>query len=341
MKPATKFAQLTLTCLLLLTACQGQPPQSAPVTRAAPAPTATLQPPTSIPTAAPEVQGQLAMQHLLALAQDIGARPPGSRQEVAAAQYIQTAFEEMGYSPEVQVFGFEDEDGNELVSQNVIAVKTGLSSKTLVVGAHYDSGDEADGVDDNASGVAVMLEAAERVAQVETPYTVIFIAFGAEENDLDGSYYYVEQMSRSDIKNTVAMINLDSLVAGDLAYVYGTGALRDWLLETAPQAGFELKGKTAADLENEDGSPCECADYGAFEEAKIPFAYFEATNWNLGKKDGMTQVDPALGDDGKIRHTEYDTIADINELFPGRIAEKLNLFTTLLMRALTDFQLER
>jgi alkaline phosphatase isozyme conversion protein len=330
MKPSMKFVQLALICVLLLAACQGQP---------APQPTATA---TLEPSPTPEVHGKLALKHLLALAQEIGARSPGSPQETAAAKYIQTTFENLGYGTKAQTFSFEDEEEDQYGSRNVVAVKPGLSDQTLIVGAHYDSGDEAKGVDDNASGVAVMLEAAELLSKVETPYTIIFVAFGAEENDLDGSYYYVERMSSSEIKNTVAMINLDSLAVGDLAYVYGDagpGTLRDWILKMAPEAGFKLEGKTAADLDNEDGSPCECSDYDPFQKAKIPFVYFEATDWNLGKKDGMTQVDPRLGDEGEIRHTKYDTIDSINQLFPGRIEEKLNLFVTLLTNTLTDFKL--
>lgn len=351
MKLSMKFVQLGLISLLLLAACQSsQPAQPAPEPTLAPAATATTAPsatpqPTATlppPSPTPEVHGKLASKHLLALAQEIGARPPGTLQETAAAKYIQGEFERLGYSTTVQAFGFEDEDGEQLYSRNILAIKPGVSEQRLIVGAHYDSGDEAKAADDNASGVAVMLETAELVSKVKTPYTVIFIAFGAEENDLDGSYYYVDHLSSSEKKNIVAMINLDSLIAGDLAYVYGDagpGTLRDWILETAASSGYKLEGKTAAEMDNEDGSPCECADYDPFQKAKIPFAYFEATDWNLGQKDGMTQVDPKLGDGGEIRHTQYDTLETINQLFPGRIEEKLDLFVSLLFKTLTDFKL--
>ncbi|MEI8132263.1 MAG: M28 family peptidase [Leptolinea sp.] len=352
-----KFIKLTLVGVWLLTACQGQPKQLAPQNTLRPTfqptvallikpspqpplPTATIKP---SPTLRPvEENGKIALKHLQSLAGKIGARSPGTPQETDAAEYIQKTFEELGFSTEVQPFTFKDDDEGQMSSQNVVAGKPGLSNKTLIVGAHYDSGDEAKGADDNASGAAVMLEAAELISKIETPYTIIFIAFGAEENDLDGSSYYVEQMSSSAVKNSIVMINLDSLVAGNLAYVYGDAGpdtLRDWILDMATKSGIKLEGKTAADLNNDDGSLCECSDYDAFQQENIPFVYFEATDWSLGENDGMTQVDPNFGDEGEIRHTKFDTIETINQLFPDRIEQKLNLFVTLLVNTLTDFKL--
>ena len=53
-----------------------------------------------------------------------------------------------------------------------------------------------------------------------TPYTIRFIAFGAEESGLLGSYAYLNQMTQDEFENIIVMIDLDSLVAGDIAYVY-------------------------------------------------------------------------------------------------------------------------
>ena len=318
-------------------------PPPSPTSPPAAAPTAT---PVPAPTDAPEADidfGAIASEHLAAISEDIGDRLPGSDGEAQAAEYIQDVLQDAGYDPQVQAFDFEDEDGAELSSANIIAVKPGLSSKEIIVGAHYDAVDDGEGADDNASGVAVLLEAAELLQDQPTPYTIRFIAFGAEEYDLDGSRSYVEEMDQAEIDNTIAMLNLDSLVAGDLAYVYGDtgtpGSLRDWILHMAAQQGFALEGKTARDMDEDDGTPCECADYHAFQQAGVPFAYFEATNWNLGAHDGMTQVDPQYGDDGEIRHSEYDTMQDIEELFPGRIDHHLELFVSLLYLTLTQFDL--
>ncbi|HVI39233.1 MAG TPA: M28 family peptidase [Anaerovoracaceae bacterium] len=58
---------------------------------------------------------------------------------------------------------------------------------------------------------------------VETPQTIQFIFFGAEEAGLCGSDYHVSQITQGDKDNVLLMINYDSLVAGDNAYVYGDG----------------------------------------------------------------------------------------------------------------------
>ncbi len=296
-------------------------------------------------TAQAAANGQRARQHLEALAGGIGPRLAGSRQEAQAAAYIQAALEADGYPVQVQPFTFEGEvEGQEVggKSLNVIAVKPGRSAKEIVVGAHYDSVTAGKGADDNASGVAVLLEVAEKVSKVTTPYTLRFIAFGAEEVDLNGSRTYARRMSQAEIENTRGMINLDSLAAGDIAYVYGQAgtadSLRDWIVKTANEAGYALETRTAEELNNADGTPCDCSDYSPFEKLGIPFAYFEATNWNLGDQDGYTQVDPALGEDGEIWHTRYDTVEQIEALFPGRIDAHLELFVTLLYETLTRME---
>ncbi len=288
--------------------------------------------------------GLIARQHLYALSETIGARVAGSPKEAQAAQYIQTTFEKLGYKTELQSFSVTTRvNGAKTTykSANVIAVKPGLSSSVIIVGAHYDSTDDGKGADDNASGVAVMLEVAEKVKDLPTPYTVRFIAFGSEEVDLNGSHFYVDQMNGTDRQNTIGMINLDSLTAGDIAYVYGDAgsarSIRDWILKTTG-ANFPLETRDVKDLDESDGTPCDCADYGSFQAAGIPFAYFEATNWNLGKKDGYTQVNLQLGKRGEIWHTQYDNLGYIDSTFPGRIDQHLNLFITLVYNTLTQFK---
>ena len=64
---------------------------------------------------------------------------------------------------------------------------------------------------------------AEILADVQTDYTIKFIAFGAEEAGLRGARQYTSQMTEADIANTIAMINLDTVLVGDYKYVYGSG----------------------------------------------------------------------------------------------------------------------
>lgn len=107
--------------------------------------------------------------------------------------------------------------------KNVVAVLEGrgaLAEETIVIGAHYDhlgqrkfAGGYAavyHGANDNASGVAVMLESAEILAHLKEklPRRILFVAFSGEELGLLGSFYYVNHPSVP-LDKTIAMINLD------------------------------------------------------------------------------------------------------------------------------------
>ena len=280
--------------------------------------------------------GQIARGHLEALT-DIGARWSGSAEEVEAGQYIVAAFDAMGYGSEFQPFSATSEDGEAIDSANIIAVKDGDSSEVIVVGAHYDSSDEGLGTDDNGSGVAIMLEAAELVADQSTPYTIYFVAFGAEEAGLLGSDAFVSSLSASEISDIILFVNMDSVSAGDVTYIYSPeneSAARDWAMSWAGGNGYDLQTIENVNL-SQDGEAT--ADYSAFEQAGIPWIYFEATNWTLGDQDGYTQVDPQFGDEGAIIHTEYDDLAYLDEVFPGRVDQHLDLFVSVLYHLLTGY----
>jgi alkaline phosphatase isozyme conversion protein len=277
--------------------------------------------------------GSLAHTHIKALT-DLGARLAGTDSEAKAAEYIANAFTGMGYPVETQPFSSGSID-----SANVVALKHGKSPQTIIVGAHYDSVQAGKGADDNASGVGVMLEVAELVKNESTPYTIKFVAFGAEEEGLLGSYAYVNQMSQSDFENTLAMINLDSLIAGDVTYAYSDenqAALRDWALEWAFGNSLDLQTIHNADLT--DGSGSGVSDFFPFQQAGIPFLYFEATDWSLGDKDGYTQVDPKYGEQGKIWHTPDDTLEYIDATFPGRADAHLDLYVKVLYNILSQYE---
>ena len=282
------------------------------------------------------VDGTVARKHILALSQDIGARVSGAPNEEKAALYIETAFREAGYTPVRQRFTFRQRQ-----SSNIIAVKQGSSDRELIVGAHYDSEQRGSGADDNASGVGVMLEAAAAVRSVSTPYTIRFVAFGGEEADLQGSSYYVREMTPDMRSNTEGMVNIDSVTAGDFAYVYGDegarGKMRDWVLALAKKDGLDLGTQSGLNPKFPAGTTGDFSDQAPFRKAGIPYVYFESTNWTLGKKDGYTQVDVKLGERGELWHTPFDTIEYIETTFPGRMNQRLKLFSGVLYRLLTEF----
>src|SRR5215212_3654749 len=290
---------------------------------------------TNVPSA-----GDLALAHMDSISNGIGSRPAGSEQEAQTVQYIVKVFEKLRYPSQVQPFTVIV-NGNTIQSANVIAVKQGLSSQEIIVGAHHDSVKVGKGADDNASSIGVILEVADRIQYKETPYSIRFILFGAEEAGLQGSKYYVSQMTKEQKQNTIAMINLDSLTTGDMAYIYGdqgeSGVIRNWALDYAAKHNLTLLTQPGENPKYPAGTTGDWSDHAPFKEAGIPYTYFESTNWTLGDKDGYTQVDPQYGEDGKIWHTQYDTLEYIHATFPNRIQERLNLFVTLLEAVLTEF----
>jgi Zn-dependent M28 family amino/carboxypeptidase len=330
-----RLLPLFLLLALVLNGCSSAF-QSAPIVPTAAA--ATLAPLDKSVTI--QQYGQEVARPLIRDFTNFGPRVAGSEAEARTAQYIASVFSAIGYSPEAQAFTASAGDKS-ISSANVVAVKKGNSAQEIIVGAHYDTTAAGPGADDNASGVAVMLEVAKLVQNISTPYTLRFIAFGAAESGLLGSYAYLNQMSQDEFENTIAMIDLDSLVAGDIAYVYSDegqqSIVRDWALEWALGNGFDLQ--TIKDVNLTDpASGKGSSDYAPFQNAGIPFAFFQATNWNLGKKDGATQVDVRFGDQGVIRHTKYDTLAYLDSTFPGRVDQHLNLFISVLYNLLTQFE---
>lgn len=112
-------------------------------------------------------------------------------------------------------------------SQNIIATKisSGSSSNTplIIVGAHYDCANNP-GADDNASGVASLVELSRVLSNKEINYDVKLVVFGAEEVGLFGSNYFVSQLTQEDRKRCKLMINLDGTGLGD-TFVIGKSTI--------------------------------------------------------------------------------------------------------------------
>jgi hypothetical protein len=90
-----------------------------------------------------------------------------------------------------------------------------LRNETILVTAHYDhlgvqNGKLYAGANDNASGVAAMLEVARLVTGRPLPRSVLFVAFGSEEQLMLGSYHYVAHPLRP-LETSRAVLNLDMI----------------------------------------------------------------------------------------------------------------------------------
>jgi hypothetical protein len=118
-------------------------------------------------------------QHVEVLAGEIGKRSLFTYQALErAARYIEEELEAAGYAVESQEFEVRGKR-----CRNLIASRSGSNANTgeLVLGAHYDTDPDTPGADDNASGVAVLLELARLAAGAKFERTVRFVAFTNEE----------------------------------------------------------------------------------------------------------------------------------------------------------------
>jgi hypothetical protein len=97
-------------------------------------------------------------------------------------------------------------------TRNVIAeTRWGDPNKVIVVGAHLDSVGPGDGINDNGSGSAGILEIAEQLRQVRPQNKIRFIWFSAEESGLLGSEHYVASLPPEERAKIAAMLNFDMI----------------------------------------------------------------------------------------------------------------------------------
>jgi len=198
------------------------------------------------------------MGHIRYLASDeLEGRGPYSKGIAKAAAYIALEFRKYGLAPGGDKGAYFQQwasDSRQLKRRlefiNVIGFIPGqdpaLQDRPVVLCAHYDhlgrepllaakgcEGRIHYGADDNASGVAVLLELAQKLAGDEkTARPIIFIAFSGEELGLLGSAHYLESLGRERASKIFAAINLDTV--GRLAegtgklMVLGSSSAREW-----------------------------------------------------------------------------------------------------------------
>ena len=183
-------------------------------------------------------------------------RQTGTEGEKKAAKYISERFAELGLlekgtSKYLQPFTFKpktnphdevkfDVNGDGTITgNNVIGFVDNKAENTIIIGAHYDHlgfGGEGslyrdsikaihNGADDNASGIAILLNLAARLKEKNTNNNYLFMAFSGEEMGLLGSNYFVKNPTIN-TKKVSYMINMDMvgrMKKDSTLAVYGTG----------------------------------------------------------------------------------------------------------------------
>jgi hypothetical protein len=226
-----------------------------------------------------------------------GGRPGGHAD--AAADYIVERFQKYGLAPLFsqkqsgrdaffQTIPEASEDGGEpaVMGRNIGAVLPGsdpqLKDEIVILSAHYDhlgvrNGALFAGADDNASGVAMLLEVAERLAKAKTApkRTIAFVAFDLEERMLFGSQWFAAHLPWPE-KNVKLFMTADMIgrSLGNLALpsVFVLGSEHAPHLKSVLNAVGEPEGLEVSRLGIDlIGTR---SDYGPFRDRKIPFLFF-------------------------------------------------------------------
>lgn len=245
---------------------------------------------------APVFSADRMMKYIKFLASDdLKGRGLGTSEIDSAADFIAEQFKNAGLLPGADNGTYFQEwkdvinkQGDKGPVRNVIGIIPGtnksMAGESVIVCAHYDhlglgwpdvrKGNEGkihNGADDNASGVAVMLELANLLGKSLKPQrTIVFIAFTAEENGLVGSRYYVKNATKYPAKKIIGALNLDTVgrLFDKKLLVLNTSSAREWKF-IFMGAGYVTGVDAEMVNQNLDAS-----DQMAFIEAGIPAVQF-------------------------------------------------------------------
>jgi Zn-dependent M28 family amino/carboxypeptidase len=232
----------------------------------------------------------------------------------------------------------------EVSAWNVVGILDGsdpiLKNETIVIGAHYDhlgrggegslaprEGDIHHGADDNASGVAGVLELARffKSQQLRPRRTIVFIAFSGEEEGLLGSNYYVTHPIVP-LSNTAAMINMDMIgrMKDNKLIVGGVGTATNWRqavsaansperirVAATPSAVVDLAFEKPFELTlSEDGfGP---SDHSSFYAKQVPVLFFWTGTHEDYHKPSDTSDKINYADEARILNLVARLIHDID-----------------------------
>ncbi|MFT4643248.1 MAG: hypothetical protein ACI89R_001093 [Candidatus Azotimanducaceae bacterium] len=264
-------------------------------------------------------------------------RATGSEGEKIASEYIAKRFKQLGLAPKgsdgyFQSFSFkpkkdphsevkftETTSDSIVTGRNVIGFIDNKMENTVIIGAHYDHlgyGDEGslhrgekaihNGADDNASGVSVMLNLADKLKNTNTNNNYLLMAFSGEEMGLLGSNYFVKNAT-IDTKKVNYMINMDMVgrLKNSTLAIYGTGTSPIWS-QTINSLNSDFKL-----IEKESGvGP---SDHTSFYLNDIPVLhFFTGQHENYHKPSDDAEL---LNYDGMYQISEYiyAIISDLND----------------------------
>lgn len=280
--------------------------------------------------------------HISYLASDkLKGRQTGSEGEKAAAKYLVSELKKLGIKPYAKSYlqsfdYFVRANPHDTISKgkpntgtNVIGFLDNHATKTIVIGAHYDhlglnehhqstkpnsEGEIHNGADDNASGVAGVLELARMYTQnaMKEKVNFIFAFFSGEEDGLIGSKHFAATVKEA-FPDVTAMINLDMIGRLDdkksiLVSGVGTSPIFGDIVEKNKPAGFAI---------TQELSGVGPSDHTSFYLKNIPVLFFfTGTHGDYHKPSD---------DENKINYSGAETV--INYVF--RVIEAISNANTV------------
>jgi len=176
--------------------------------------------------------------HVSHLAGTIGPRPAGSAKARAACSYFADSLKQIGYTAHRQEYFLPDRS----IAQNVWADKGGMMGSLLIVAVHADTVQGCPGANDDASGMAVALAIARKIAASRLRTGVRFLAVGAQEALLGGfvrpgfgALQFIQNLGGEERSRIAGIIWLDQLGAGpslQIRYARGTDPKMGEMLST-------------------------------------------------------------------------------------------------------------
>ena len=195
---------------------------------------------------------------------------------------IKTLFESYGLTVTLESFNYSG-----TACANVVATQVGTlyPNEEYIIGAHYDSADNP-GADDNASGTALVLEAARVLSQYDSHYTIRYIAFDAEEEGLIGSQRYVQAHPGAQVRGMIStdMVACDPNNAAR-CNIYGrtaSNAIKQAVAAAVDEYGEDLAATIRGSSSGSDHYSFELAGYQAcllIEAASNPYYHTARDNY--------------------------------------------------------------
>lgn len=289
-------------------------------------------------------------------------RMAGSPAEMLAADYLVQQFKTWGYQSNIREtalrYDYTSADGQKnrqsVNASSVIAAKAGQEPQQVIIMAHLDTytpmsdedvnknlgGIALQGIDDNAAGLGVMLELAERLRHVPLRYGVRFIATSGKMQGAAGANSILERMNGQERANTLLVIDLDSLVVGErLAFLASPsmpGPVRKLSQQRAISLAYQRGINTYSSAESQamaQRARSKWQELAPFEEAGIPVLLVSAQRYVVGKNAYLQQRQKSKAfPEGSSQHdAARDNIQYLDRWLPGQIDKRTREVTQVML----------